>query len=335
MRRKLLSLALALAMCLGLTIPALAAELVSNDGYVYELSNEPIGTVEVDEDVLTVVPDNTTIICKTDPNSGLSIDYGGIYIVDGQIYLDGSSVTDAAEAGVPYMIKSEGPTSDNYFNYGYVGFISAVNSYSEHEIFAKLITESTVKALGLTIKPTSGTTPSTPTTPSTGFTDVKASDYFATPVAWAVEKGITNGTGNNQFSPNQNCTNAQILTFLWRAYGQPEPTISNPFTNAIPEAYTKAAIWAYEKGMVSGGTFDVDGLCSRAMAVTYMWQAAGSPPSATLSVFTDVPASASFAQAVAWAVTLGITTGTSDTTFSPNDICTRGQIATFLHRNLA
>ena len=170
---------------------------------------------------------------------------------------------------------------------------------------------------------------------STGFADVKASDYFATPVAWAIEKGITNGTGDNKFSPGQNCTNAQILTFLWRAYGKPEPTISNPFTNSIPDAYTKAAIWAYEKGMVSGTTFDVDGLCSRSLAVTYMWQAAGCPTPATSSSFTDVPADAAFATAVSWAVENAITTGTSATTFAPNDICTRGHIVTFLHRNLA
>ncbi len=184
---------------------------------------------------------------------------------------------------------------------------------------------------------TASSAPTAPavTTPSTNFADVAADAYYAAPVAWAIEKGITNGTGNNQFSPNQNCTNAQILTFLWRAYGQPEPAISNPFTNSIPEAYTKAAIWAYEKGMVSGDTFDVNGLCSRAMAVTYMWQAAGSPAPAAAAAFSDVPTGSNFAAAVSWAVEKNITTGTSGTTFSPNDICTRGQIATFLYRNLA
>lgn len=169
-----------------------------------------------------------------------------------------------------------------------------------------------------------------------GFTDVKPGDYFADPVLWAVEKGITNGTGNNQFSPAQNCTNAQILTFLWRACGEPEPPAGNPFTNAIPEAYAKAAVWAYEKGMVSGTVFDADTPCTRAMAVTYMWQAAGSPaPSASADSFTDVSAGAPYALAVAWALENGITTGTSETTFSPGDICNRGQIVTFLHRNLA
>ena len=148
-------------------------------------------------------------------------------------------------------------------------------------------------------------------------------------------KEITTGTGNNKFSPNQDCTNAQILTFIWRAYGKPEPTIDNPFTNSIPDGYKKAAVWAHEKGMVSGTTFDTDKPCTRAMAMTYLWQAAGSPTAPAAS-FTDVSADAAYASAVAWAVEQKITTGTgTGTTFSPDDVCSRGQIMTFLHRNLA
>ena len=167
------------------------------------------------------------------------------------------------------------------------------------------------------------------------FSDVAANTYYAVPVAWAVGKEITTGTGNNKFSPDQDCTNAQILTFIWRAYGKPEPTIDNPFTNSIPDGYKKAAVWAYEKGMVSGTTFDTDKPCTRAMAMTYLWQAAGSPTASAAS-FTDVPADAAYAPAVAWAVEQKITTGTGNgTTFSPDDVCSRGQIVTFLHRNLA
>lgn len=180
--------------------------------------------------------------------------------------------------------------------------------------------------------PESEPTPA-PTTPPT-FTDVAPSDYFAAPVAWAVEKEITTGTGNNKFSPDQDCTNAQILTFIWRAYGKPEPTIDNPFTNSIPDGYKKAAVWAHEKGMVSGTIFDTDRPCTRAMAMTYLWQAAGSPKAAAAS-FTDVSADATYASAVAWAVEQKITTGTSATSFSPDDVCNRGQIVTFLHRAFA
>ena len=166
------------------------------------------------------------------------------------------------------------------------------------------------------------------------FSDVAANAYYAAPVSWAVTKEITTGTGDNKFSPSQDCTNAQILTFIWRAYGEPEPTISNPFTNSISEAYTKAAIWAYEKGMVSGTTFDINKPCTRAMAATYLWQAAGSPTAPAAS-FTDVSADAAYAPAVAWAVEQKITTGTgTGTTFSPDDVCNRGQIVAFLFRAL-
>lgn len=176
--------------------------------------------------------------------------------------------------------------------------------------------------------------PNAPETPSVDFTDVAADAFYAAPVVWAVEKGITTGTGNNQFSPSQNCTNAQILTFIWRAYGKPEPTIDNPFTNSIPEAYAKPAIWAYEKGMVSGAVFDANTPCTRAMAATYLWQAAGSP-TAPAAGFTDVPANAAYAQAVAWAVEQKVTTGTGTNIFSPDVVCNRGQIVTFLHRAFA
>lgn len=169
-----------------------------------------------------------------------------------------------------------------------------------------------------------------------GFTDVQANAYYADAVKWAVGKGITSGTTATTFSPNSTCTNAQILTFLWRAYGSPEPTIKNPFSNIkTTDYYYKAALWAKEKGMVSGSTFNASGLCTRAAAVTYMWKAAGSPNTSSKTSFTDVSSTASYAKAVAWAVNKGITSGTTATTFSPNQTCTRGQIVTFLYRGLA
>ena len=175
-----------------------------------------------------------------------------------------------------------------------------------------------------------------PTVPTVGgFTDVKTGDFFADPVKWAVEKGITEGTSETTFSPAADCYTAQILSFLWRANGSPKPTGSNPFTDVkSSDFYADAAIWAYEKGMVSGTTFGGNTLCTRSMAVMYMWKAAGSP-SAKAASFSDVPAGADYAQAVAWAVEQKITSGTSATTFSPDDICTRGQIVSFLYRGLA
>ena len=140
--------------------------------------------------------------------------------------------------------------------------------------------------------------------PATGsFIDVKASDYFADAVRWAVEKDITSGTSKTTFSPGATCSKAQILTFLWRANGAPEPTAANPFTDIKPVDYFyKAALWAAEKGLVSGSPFGATADCTRAMTVEYMWKAAGSPAPAGKADFDDVPANADYAQAVAWAV---------------------------------
>lgn len=189
--------------------------------------------------------------------------------------------------------------------------------------------------LNLIVGNPSGGAPTTPTVPTVGgFTDVKESDYFANPVLWAVEKGITSGTSETTFSPNRDCTVAQILTFLYQAYGAPACSGQNPFTD-VKESdwYFNAARWAHEQGIVSGDTFGGSAPCTRSMAVTYMWKAAGSA-SAQAAGFTDVPSSADYAPAVAWAVEKGITSGTSASTFSPDKVCTRGQIVTFLYNGL-
>lgn len=170
---------------------------------------------------------------------------------------------------------------------------------------------------------------------NTLFTDVNIADYFFKPVKWAVDKNITNGTGNKAFSPDDNCSTAQILTFLYRSQGEPRTNISNPFNDVKSSDYFyNAALWAYEKGLVNGTSFGGNVPCTRAAAVTYLWALARKPASSSTK-FNDVPAGADYAQAVAWAVNRGITSGTSSTTFSPNDICTRGQIVTFLYRAYA
>ena len=166
-----------------------------------------------------------------------------------------------------------------------------------------------------------------------GFVDIKSSDYFADAVLWAVERSITSGTSKTTFSPNATCSKAQILTFLGHANGSPEPTAANPFTDVkTADYFYKAALWAAEKGLVSGSTFGANADCTRAMTVEYMWKAAGSPAPAGKADFDDVPANADYAQAVAWAVEKNITSGTGDGNFSPAATCTRGQIVTFLYR---
>ena len=166
------------------------------------------------------------------------------------------------------------------------------------------------------------------------FLDVKADAYYADAVVWAVDKKITSGTSATTFGPDNTCTTAQILTFLWRANGSPAISGSNPFSDVPDDAYYyQAALWAREKGLISGSVFRGDTPCTRASTVTYLWKLAGRP-SVGGGGFTDVPASASYAQAVAWAVNEGITSGTGDEKFSPDAICTRGQIMTFIYRDI-
>lgn len=166
---------------------------------------------------------------------------------------------------------------------------------------------------------------------ASAFSDVAAGAYYADAVKWAVEKGVTAGTTATTFSPNNTCTTAQILTFLWRANGSPAPTGNNA---AVPagQYYTDAANWALEKGLTDN--FSADTPATRAATVTYLWKLAGKP-AAEAAAFTDVDAGAEYAQAVAWAVKKGVTAGTSATTFAPGNTCTRGQIVTFLYRDLA
>ena len=154
--------------------------------------------------------------------------------------------------------------------------------------------------------------------------DVKVSDFYAAPVAWALEKDLTNGTGNGKFSPAQACTHAQILTFLYRA--------NRGGGTASAQDMDLAVQWAREKGMIDS-SFNGGAFCTRAEAVNYIWQALGRQSAKTGS-FTDVPPGAGYARAVDWAVANGVTNGTNaaQTEFSPNKVCDRGTIVTFLHR---
>jgi hypothetical protein len=171
-----------------------------------------------------------------------------------------------------------------------------------------------------------------------GFSDVSQSDYWYDPVLWAVENGVTTGTSATTFSPNGTCTRAQIVTFLWRSEGSPEPSATvDPFTDvASGQYYEKAVLWAVENGVTTGTsdtTFSPDQPCNRAQAVTFLWRSKGEPePSAVTNPFTDVQSGQYYTKAVLWAVENGVTTGTGKTTFSPGQTCIRGQIVTFLYR---
>ncbi|MCI9027157.1 MAG: S-layer homology domain-containing protein [Lawsonibacter sp.] len=362
MSKKFLSLALALAMCLGLTVPAFAAEeklkvTITFDGY---LRTEYVkGDGENSFLAVQVVKDGSNVKLECPGAERLAVEdwertldvqilqhTKGAGLVPGTAapFLDGLSLDSGGviiDVSTKMFAATSADTGSSIFliGYNYNDYFDVEETYWMSESgYAQLAPEHKgVPGAGSEIRgvvePDKPTQPTVPTVG--GFTDVKKTDWFADPVLWAVEKKITAGTSDTTFSPNADCTTAQILSFLWRANGSPKPTMVNPFSDVKSgDWYADAAAWAYEKGLVSGTAFGGDTLCTRSMAVTYMWKAAGSP-SARAASFTDVSAGAEYADAVAWAVEQGVTAGTSATTFSPDSVCTRGQIVSFLYRGLA
>ena len=176
--------------------------------------------------------------------------------------------------------------------------------------------------------------------PLDGFLDVNPTAWYAVPVAWAYENGITTGTGSESFSPNKACTREQIMTMLWRACDSPEPAGTElPFTDVKAGAYYEDAVrWAYYHtpqitAGAAAGTFGVGQTCNRAQTMTFLWAAAGKPePTAAENPFEDVAETDYYYKAVLWAVENGVTSGTTPTTFSPNAPCTRAQVVTFLYK---
>ena len=167
------------------------------------------------------------------------------------------------------------------------------------------------------------------------FYDVPNGAYFYEAVKWAVDKGITNGLSDTMFGPYESCTRAQIVTFLWRAAGSPEPKTVSSFTDVPANAYyAKAVAWAVENGITNGmteTTFAPDATCTRGQSVTFLYRALKGTASGSAN-FTDVKSDAFYADAINWAVANNVTNGTSNTTFSPNADCTRAEIVTFLYR---
>lgn len=178
-------------------------------------------------------------------------------------------------------------------------------------------------------------------TPDTAkkFVDVADDAYYAKAVDWAVKNGVTTGTTETTFSPDKGCTRAQAVTFLWRAAGSPEVKADVAFTDVKKDSYyEKAVAWAVAKGITSGTTettFSPDADCTRAQIVTFMSRMEGKDNSAAAASFKDVPKGSYYEGAVGWASEKGITTGTTETTFSPDADCTRAQIVTFLYRYIS
>ena len=184
--------------------------------------------------------------------------------------------------------------------------------------------------------------PSTnPEEPDNPFIDMDENEYYYDAVIWAYNNGITSGYTNTTFEPLLNCTRAQVVTFIWRAYDSPEPQENeNTFTDVVEGAYYEDAVqWAVENGITEGTTsttFSPDDIVTRAQVVTFLWRAAGKPSIDEVDIsFEDVSEDSYYSDAVKWAVANDITNGTSETTFSPYDECTRAQIVTFLYRHFA
>ena len=167
------------------------------------------------------------------------------------------------------------------------------------------------------------------------FYDVPNDAFFYEAVKWAVKSGVTNGLSDTMFGPYESCTRAQIVTFLWRAAGSPEPKTASSFADVPASAYyAKAVAWAVENGITNGmteTTFAPDATCTRGQSVTFLYRALKGTASGSTN-FTDVASDAFYADAINWAVANNVTNGTSATTFSPNADCTRAEIVTFLYR---
>lgn len=373
--KKLLPLALALALCLSLTVPALATNqagdtTITDANGTYTLSNPILYTISRSE-LEGINTGSVSVFIEDEP---IDEDYFG----SAQSYLDDHFFS---EASIIYAIPEgtnielpDGVLTSDYiavdlaFRNGtcyateanvtlFPGLTSVEVTGSEFVIKVKLDLEDRrgdrndidageiyfyIPGDASASNPFSSNTSNTsaPTTPSKPvFTDVAATAYYAESVAWAVEQGITSGTSATTFSPNATCTTAQILTFLWRSQGSPEPTSkTNTFTDIKESDYFyKAALWAKENNIISKDStvFDGNAPCTRSMAVLYIWRAAGFPAAEKTSSFTDVAATTLYAPAVDWAVEAGVTSGTSENTFSPDTICSRAQIATFLYRAFA
>ncbi len=173
---------------------------------------------------------------------------------------------------------------------------------------------------------------------TTGFADVPAKAFYSKAVDWAMENGVTNGIDATHFGPEQGCTRGQVVTFLWRAAGCPEPTSKkNPFRDVKQGAfYYKAVLWAVDKGITKGTsttTFSPNATCTRGQIVTFLYRFKGSSKAVTASnPFKDVSKTAFYYPAMLWAVEYGVTNGVSEQAFAPGDTCTRGQVVTFLYR---
>ena len=221
-----------------------------------------------------------------------------------------------------------GVTSYNYF-------LRSNENFPNHDRSEEYLTEEFNRNY---VMSTQDYTPPEPD-PDCPFVDVTKDDYFYDAVLWAYNNNITTGVDATHFAPFASCNRAQSVTFLWRAYGQPEPSYTEiPFVDVkSSEYYYKAVLWAYENGITSGKSsthFEPNDTVTRKEFLTFLWRSENKPePETTDNPFVDVPADEYYTKAVLWAYEKGITSGTDATHFSPDENCLRGQVVTFLYRS--
>ena len=347
MKRKCLSLLLTLAMCLSLTVTALADthELyvdypdgtsdavvgpASGDGWSYDDQTNTLTLSGIKDAFITVnsLDDPPTIVLAPGSKNtltGIMTDmlsddtgYPVTFKGSGELIIYDADAEDGVFAGFGGSIKLQDGLSmtggTKAGDSGALAFNTVPNK--EYPTYQCMAAGAPAKYIRIAGQPS-----------ITGFTDVANDSPYAEAIKWAVDQKITAGKTAATFGPNDTCTLAHIITFLWRANGKPAPAADagSDIDNAIS--------WALNGDLkLIDQTDDTNGACTRAKAVYCMWLAAGQPQASGAASFSDVPAGAYYAQAVNWAVEQGITSGTSATTFSPGSTCTRGQIVTFLYR---
>jgi hypothetical protein len=296
----------------------------------------PGGSVALDSTALVAVNTGNTVVVSVDPvareklsdSQRASVPENAV-IVDVNVLVNGAKVHDFSggriTVSIPYTPKtSKTPDSVTVWYLEDDGSLTPMNG--KYDPASGMVVFTTTHLSQYVI----GSFP---------FTDVPDSAYYYPAVVWAVGNGVADGTSATIFAPDGVCTRAQVVTFLWRAMGSPEPTgKAVPFTDAAAEAYYyKAVQWAAEKGITLGTsatTFSPGETVTRAQTMTFLYRAAGKPAADTAKPFADVVAGAYYESAVLWAAARKITQGTAPGVFSPAAPCTRGQIVTFLYRAL-
>lgn len=318
MKRRFVSTLLALVLCLGLALPASAAgeQQITVNGQTYEaLLGAILSETEADSVTARLDTDvvlTAAVVIGTSDYDGLFAEPMTVTAKNVTVDLNGHTLTGAPGCAV-FEVQE-----------GYTLTIVDSSAGKTGKLAADA-EEAVVVAEGAVYNALPAGEPEEAAPAAENpFPDVAEDSPYYDAILWAVEKGITQGYTDGSFRPAATCSHLHILTFLWRAEGKPDAT------GEASQETMDVTRWAIGEDLLQ--VDDIHAGCTRADAVTYLWKAVGAPEAKEAVSFTDVAADAAYAQAVAWAVENGVTLGTSDTTFSPDTICTRGQIATFLYR---